>query len=1299
MNEQPDQPLGELILSLRAQQEERWRCGEHVLVETLLEQHPVLNSSDETVLELLYAEFCLREQLGKAPDSDEYFRRFPHLGDRLGNLFEMHHAIESDELDSPDPSTSDYTVEVTGDSSVGSIGRSEASRQGGESVATRTIRKFGDYELMEEIARGGMGVVYRARQIQANRIVALKMILAGQFAASPYIERFQAEAEAAANLDHPNIVPIYDVGQHDGQHYFSMGYVEGQSLAQRIADGPLACRDAAELLVPVADAVHYAHEQGIIHRDLKPANVLLKDDQRSSVEDRGRNPGSQPSTINSQPLVTDFGLAKRLEATDGLTASGDIIGTPSYMPPEQATGQAAEIGPAGDVYSLGAILYCLVTGHPPFQAANVLDTLEQVVQREPVPLHQLNPAIDRDVDTIALRCLQKDPARRYASAAELADELRRYLSGEPIHARPVGAVERMWRWCKRKPVVSGLAATAVALSILVISLLAIGYRRETGLRREADSARTQAEQQTLVALQTLESVVFDIQQKLANVPAAHSVRASLLDTAVDRLRDVARGLETAPRADLNLAVAHLELGDVFLAVGGSGGRDGTIEAHRQYQRGNDILQDLSSIKPNEWLVQQNLSVSYERLGDTFRRLGEPAKARETYEKGLLVIRAQKDRNPANVVAQAGVASARSKLGEVAWELGDVEGAIAAHTKSLDASSLLAESDPTNAQYQRDMSVSYARLGKIRLWQGDVDSARESYEKCLAIRKPLAQGESANAADSQAQCDLSAAYRHLGDAYIDSNVDVARNHYRKALEIAQRAAASDPHNLDVQHYLGVAHGGIGRVCLRTGDSSTAGESFQKEVELIASLAEHSPSDRSYQFELAVAHLHSGKAKRQSGKLPEAIAAFRRSLDIYEDLAKDSPEGMTIQQNLSILHQHLGEAYQNTGDWEAALAHYEKDLAICKKFADLYDRDPEYQLGLSIALRRVGDVHLQLHHVSADADGYKNAIDHHQQSVAIVRRLAQDHSSDARIQYSLSVALEKIGDARMAHEPPLARAHFEECLEIRKKQLDAQPGDVILQRTLFVAYVRLGTVALQSDDFAAAIRFFNQGVDQARKMVQQNADDDQAQADLISATFKTAYALQRQQEFATAVRLFQEGLASLQRFEERTGLDGWPQFHGYSQKFEQHIAVCELCHKVVEDIDFVLSHPREKAAQYLSQRVPVLISRGRLAEAVESADKLAELDPQNGRSLYNAACGFALCFAAARQEDATDEPSGEVKGQAERYASRSIRLLEQARAIGYFNDPKRTDWLKEDTDFDSMRKRPEFEEWIRSLGSQE
>ena len=330
--------------------------------------------------------------------------------------------------------------------------------------APTRIRYFGDYEIIREIARGGMGVVFQARQVSLNRTVALKMILAGQLADETDVKRFHTEAEAAANLDHPGIVPIYEVGQHEGQHYFSMGFVEGQSLSQRLAEGPLPAREAAELIRRVSEAIEYAHRHGVIHRDLKPANILLDQD--------------------GNPRVTDFGLAKKIEGDSGLTGSGQIMGTPSYMPPEQAGGKRGEVGPAADVYALGATLYALVTGRPPFQAATPMDTVLQVISDEPVPPRRLNASVPRDLETICLKCLEKEPGRRYASAAALAEDLRRYLAGEPILARPVTRVERAVKWVRRRPAIASLAAAAILATVFGMVGVLWQWRRSEKNRAE-----------------------------------------------------------------------------------------------------------------------------------------------------------------------------------------------------------------------------------------------------------------------------------------------------------------------------------------------------------------------------------------------------------------------------------------------------------------------------------------------------------------------------------------------------------------------------------------------------------------------------------------------------------------------------------------------------------------------------------------------------------------------------------------------------------------------------------------------
>jgi serine/threonine-protein kinase len=292
------------------------------------------------------------------------------------------------------------------------------------------VRCVGDYELLSELGKGGMGVVYRARQRGLNRLVALKMVLAGHLAAEDDLHRFRTEAEAAARLSHPNIVAVHEVGEVAGQLFFSMQLIEGQTLARRLAGGPVPGRTAAGYVAQLARAVHYAHRQRVLHRDLKPSNILLDHDDR--------------------PYVTDFGLAKRLDAgASALTRTGAVVGTPNYMAPEQAAGKVKELGPACDVYGLGAVLYECLTGRPPFRSDTPLDTVLHVLEREPVPPRLLNPKVDRDLETICLKCLEKDPQRRYASADDLAADLQRYLDGESIRARSYNLLARLTRALNR----------------------------------------------------------------------------------------------------------------------------------------------------------------------------------------------------------------------------------------------------------------------------------------------------------------------------------------------------------------------------------------------------------------------------------------------------------------------------------------------------------------------------------------------------------------------------------------------------------------------------------------------------------------------------------------------------------------------------------------------------------------------------------------------------------------------------------------------------------------------------------
>ncbi len=316
--------------------------------------------------------------------------------------------------------------------------------------------QFGDYELIEEIGRGGMGVVYRARQLSLGRIVAVKMLLGGPWASSADQTRFRAEAEAAARLEHPNIVPVYEVGEYDGRAFFSMKYVPGQTLSQLLASGPLPPQEAARILVLVSQAIGFAHRQGVLHRDLKPSNILLDED--------------------GQPLLTDFGLAKRFNDTTTLTNTGAVLGTPAYMAPEQASGNRGQMGVTSDVYSLGTILYHMLTGQPPFAADSPMEIVLQVLEQDPPLPREVEPKVNRDLELVVLRCLQKPPDLRYPSADALAQDLNAYLNDEPLSAssgRFSQVLSRLFRETHHAAILEnwGLLWMWHSLVLLVVCLL------------------------------------------------------------------------------------------------------------------------------------------------------------------------------------------------------------------------------------------------------------------------------------------------------------------------------------------------------------------------------------------------------------------------------------------------------------------------------------------------------------------------------------------------------------------------------------------------------------------------------------------------------------------------------------------------------------------------------------------------------------------------------------------------------------------------------------------------------------
>jgi hypothetical protein len=460
-----DMATQQQLLAACAELRRRLRAGDPCSAEALLAAYPTLAGRDEAALELIYTEYVVREELGQHPRADEWCERFPRWREDLRNLFEVHVVMAAPGGDTAHQSRGADATPAT---------PMDACTPPGDCPA-----RVGRYDILGEIARGGMGVVYRARQHGLNRIVALKMILSGDHASPEERVRFRTEAEAVASLQHPNIVQVYEVGEWRplgapvAAPFLSLEYVEGGSLQQKLADGPLPPRGAARLTQTLAEAVEHAHKHAILHRDLKPANILL--------------------TADGLPKITDFGLAKRLQSA-GDTRTGAMVGTPGYMAPEQAEGAPAL--QATDVYGLGAILYEMLAGRPPFQGATPLETLEQVRTHEPVPPTRLQPRLPRDLETICLKCLRKDPDRRYGSARELSEDLRRFLAGEPIHARPPRLGERAVKWARRRPAVAALLTALVAITLVGMGGIAWAWAETVHALHETELARNREHEES-----------------------------------------------------------------------------------------------------------------------------------------------------------------------------------------------------------------------------------------------------------------------------------------------------------------------------------------------------------------------------------------------------------------------------------------------------------------------------------------------------------------------------------------------------------------------------------------------------------------------------------------------------------------------------------------------------------------------------------------------------------------------------------------------------------------------------------
>ncbi len=675
---------------------------------------------------------------------------------------------------------------------------------------------LGDYELLEELGRGGMGIVYRAKQRSVNRLVALKVIRPDRLASMSLsnqrktIDRFRLEAEAAARINHDNLVTVYEVGCDEGMHYFSMRFVEGSSIADAIRVNPAENRAAAEWMEPICRAVEAVHRQGILHRDLKPQNILLE-------------------SSTGRSLLADFGLAKLADDETAMTQTGDAVGTPAYMSPEQFE-DASRIGAAADIYGLGATLYCILSGRPPFQASSAIQTMKQVLETDAIPLRRLNPAVDRDLETICMKCLDKSPTRRYESSAALADELKRYLEGRPILARPVGLPERAARWCRRNPLVASLIGVSFAAVLFGVVALGVSNVRTEAARKRSEESFHEAKS----AVNDLFTLVSE--ERLLNEPGLQTVRRDLLERARGYYERFLERCSNDPALQTELAATKYRMGSIEEALGEpQKALDWFIKA-RDWQKAH------AAAKPDSTEAARSLSNTLNAMGrvaaqrDKFDEATENFTAAEKLRERLIE-KTSKANDKFDLLRLH--ANSRMNLGLVARRRGNLD---LAHTLYLEAQDQRRKALPTNPQdraMRRDLAKGFYNLANLAIDQNDEAALRENIDEAIKRYEEL----------------LTENPRDLDDQYLLSLC------YRLRADLFAALADGDPQF-----------------------TPAAIDDYSKASRIVQKLSDLNPSVAKYQEELIRLLVNIGQLFAQQKEVDQARAQYRRALTLFEELEK-------------------------------------------------------------------------------------------------------------------------------------------------------------------------------------------------------------------------------------------------------------------------------------------------------------------------------------------------------------------------------------------------------------------------------
>jgi tetratricopeptide (TPR) repeat protein/tRNA A-37 threonylcarbamoyl transferase component Bud32 len=945
-------PTGGLAALARADQRSRWSRGERVLVEAYLEQFPQLSLSPEVVVELIYNEYLLRCAQGETISSEEFLRRFPGYREALVQKFAWEETLgpggeanRNAQTEQPEqtlaapPPDSDHPVTLglplptcAGDQPGERVpnGSPEVPVAGpNRSVLETFALPPGDpstrimeppsqsrfvsvpgFEILEELGRGGMGVVYKARHLRLKRIVALKMILAGAHASRDLIARFLTEAQAVAQLQHPHIVQIYEIGEQGGLPFFSLEFVEGGSLERELAGRPQDPARAAQRAEILARAMHVAHQKGIVHRDLKPGNILL--------------------TRDGTPKITDFGLAKDLGSEHPRTEAGSVLGTPSYMAPEQAFGKLDRIGPPTDVYALGAILYEMLTGRPPFLGATPMDTLLLVRTTEPVPVRRLQPRAPRDLETICSKCLQKDPGKRYGSAQDLADDLQRWLEHKPILARPAGFVEVTAKWVRRN---RALAALLLVIFLSLLGGVVAGVWFTLLLKSERDIAtwqKQEAEYQKTVAEGEREKAhkeraVAVEQKQRAEEQTQETLRqkqeVERQKKEVEKQRHEADIARKQAESNARLALENAELAQK---------NEGEARKNRDLaeERYRKIIQTV-----DRFFTQVSESTLLYEPGMEPLRLALLRQARNFYSDFLR----EREDDPS---LQMEVGRSLFRLGLVTAEIEGPRAGIKQLRQALTHFVQLSTKDKTNRTLLQEQAKTWLQLGRLERLASQPKESGEAYTRAVELWKQLTAAEPKTL---DFRNGLASSFLGLGNLYqAQNNKEKALVEYRQALGLRQELHAAEPHNEGYLRDLAIAWANLASVA--TGAEAT--RASQEALLAQRQLVKEYPGRARYRADLGMTLYNQANAHRLARQLDSAIADYQEAISIYTLLTQTHSAVHEFSARLAMIYTNLAVARGSKGQTRERDEAAQKAREILEELTRRHPDIPDYRVGLAL-----------------------------------------------------------------------------------------------------------------------------------------------------------------------------------------------------------------------------------------------------------------------------------------------------------------------------------------------------------------